>query len=373
MSTRDSLRERISRQLGIHVCHGAVAASPAPSATRFGSTAFVGLSRTDLVGNNLTLTEGTYADLDRIVQGYDDVNFAVDLRNTLGGAPTAAQKFEVYRRFTKTQLDAEIADACRAYRSLLLDIKTDRTLWIKGSMSAPVVTNAGTSGTTTYKYLIVATRNSIDYAVGAVGSTTTGHATLSVTNYNTLTWSVVADATGYKVYRVFGGSAQGLIKTITSGATVTYNDNAADTPDGAPDPSMYEYDIPSGFSFIRKLVIETQDNLFDYEIPDLDWNLVVVKTTPRIVFNNSISGYNGYRLELQGHAYPTVLTTDTATTNIPDHFIVALACYKLGLQFPIGSADMEGWTMRTNEWKAQALTVEKRVTLPGSRKVPGVY
>lgn len=89
---------------------------------------------------------------------------------------------------------------------------------------APTVTVRGTAGVTTYTYKIVATNGSGTTDAGVAGSTATGNATLSATNYNELSWTVVTGATGYKVYRTVGGATQGLISTINSGATVTVND-----------------------------------------------------------------------------------------------------------------------------------------------------
>ena len=86
------------------------------------------------------------------------------------------------------------------------------------------VTNVGTAGATTYTYVLVALSGTGVTPAGAASSTATGNATLDGTNYNTLAWTQVAGATGYRVYRTVGGATQGLIATIAAGTTVTVND-----------------------------------------------------------------------------------------------------------------------------------------------------
>ena len=106
-------------------------------------------------------------------------------------------------------------------------------LAVRGSLSAlalatpgtPTITNIGTTGAVTYGYKVTATVAGLVTAVGAEGTTTTGHATLDATNYNVVTWAVVPGATGYKIYRTTGGTTPPmLIATITSRFTLTYND-----------------------------------------------------------------------------------------------------------------------------------------------------
>ncbi len=92
----------------------------------------------------------------------------------------------------------------------------------------PAVTPTGASGATTYSYKIVATgdRGGLYFdntASSAVGTTTTGNATLTGSNYNALSWTAVAGATGYAVFRTVGGTV-GQIAQVT---TTTYNDQAS--------------------------------------------------------------------------------------------------------------------------------------------------
>ena len=86
------------------------------------------------------------------------------------------------------------------------------------------VTPVGTTGATTYTYVLVALSGAGVTPAGAASSTATGNATLSSTNYNQNTWVQVAGATGYRLYRTVGGATQGLIATIARGDTLTVND-----------------------------------------------------------------------------------------------------------------------------------------------------
>lgn len=88
--------------------------------------------------------------------------------------------------------------------------------------AAPVITQGGTPGATTYGYKVVAKlRDGSVTLPSAEGTTATGHATLDGTNYNIITWVAVAGAVNYDVYRSTGGATQGL---IISGGSSPQND-----------------------------------------------------------------------------------------------------------------------------------------------------
>lgn len=80
------------------------------------------------------------------------------------------------------------------------------------------VTPQGTPGSTTYGYKIVGvTANGNKTAASAEDTTGTGAATLNGTDFNRITWTDVAGAESYEVYRTTGGATQGLIGTVASG------------------------------------------------------------------------------------------------------------------------------------------------------------
>lgn len=96
-------------------------------------------------------------------------------------------------------------------------------------LSAPVAstpttsTSGGTLAAATYYYKVT--------ALSAYGQTTgsneVSRATTGSTSRNTLTWSAVTGATGYKVYRSTSSGAEQLLATL--GAVTTYNDTGTST------------------------------------------------------------------------------------------------------------------------------------------------
>ena len=83
----------------------------------------------------------------------------------------------------------------------------------------PTITPHGTGGSSTWSYKIVAVVNgtSLHTAASAAGSTTSGNATLTTSNYNVIQWAPVAGAYEYLVYRTAHGtspSTNGLIATV---------------------------------------------------------------------------------------------------------------------------------------------------------------
>lgn len=153
---------------------------------------------------------------------------------------------------------------------------------ILANPSAPVITNGGSAGTTTYSYRVVA-RTSIGTTTAAsdAGTTTTGNATLSGANYNIITWSAVTGAMGYDVYRTAGGATQGKINASIIGAsTLTFNDTGLAGSGTAP-------------------VANTTDRLYN---TDLGATVGMFTKTPNgaIVFANGdntlVYGGDSYRL-----------------------------------------------------------------------------
>jgi len=107
--------------------------------------------------------------------------------------------------------------------------------------SAPVVTPTGTAGTTSYFYKVVALFATGQSAASAEGSTTTGNATLSVTNYNALSGYTVSGATGYNVYRGVTAGYENTLVNATPITTSTYNDEGGGTTVSFVPSSSYSY------------------------------------------------------------------------------------------------------------------------------------
>jgi hypothetical protein len=117
--------------------------------------------------------------------------------------------------------------------------------------SAPTVTPTGTVGTTGYTYTVASiSYNGVWSAASTGTATSTGNATLSTTNYNKITWTVVAGAVRYAIQRsVSSGtpSTTGFIgyatpAQATSGfadygiPATTYTQNT--TPNPTPQPGV---------------------------------------------------------------------------------------------------------------------------------------
>lgn len=80
--------------------------------------------------------------------------------------------------------------------------------------TAPTITATGTIGTTAYQYQIVAMdANGGFTAASTVTSITNGNATLSITNYNAISWSTVTNASAYAVYGRVNGNMNLLAVT----------------------------------------------------------------------------------------------------------------------------------------------------------------
>ncbi len=102
--------------------------------------------------------------------------------------------------------------------------------------SAPVVTPTGTTGATSYSYKIVGANKDQTSVASSAGSTTTGNASLSSTNFNRVTWTASSYATYYYVYRTVGGATTGVIAVV--GAGTLQLDDTGLTGDAASAPTL---------------------------------------------------------------------------------------------------------------------------------------
>lgn len=87
--------------------------------------------------------------------------------------------------------------------------------------SAPTITPQGTTGAATWTYKVEALNADQTSIASAAGSTTTGNATLSSTNFNRITWSAVTGASAYRIHRTAVGTSPtttGVIAIVGSSA-----------------------------------------------------------------------------------------------------------------------------------------------------------
>ncbi|EPR42727.1 hypothetical protein dsx2_2644 [Desulfovibrio sp. X2] len=100
------------------------------------------------------------------------------------------------------------------------------------SISAPTggsVVPQGTTGSTTYTYVVTAVKDETDEesVPSSEKTTASGNATLSGTNFNRVTWAAVSGAKEYNVYR----EKNGVFGWIGVAEGTTYDDKGEKTPD----------------------------------------------------------------------------------------------------------------------------------------------
>jgi hypothetical protein len=122
------------------------------------------------------------------------------------------------------------------------------------AVSAPTVTNVGTTGSTSYSYMVTATDSKGNEITGTgspygganfvspVVTTTTGNATLSSANYNHLSWPAYAGASCYNVYN---SGANALLANVCG--STSYNDQGSgNIGAGMWNFPQYVYKSPTG-------------------------------------------------------------------------------------------------------------------------------
>lgn len=103
---------------------------------------------------------------------------------------------------------------------------------------APTVTPTGTAGATTWTYKIVAKKSSTSQfsAASSGGTTATGNATLTTTNYNRIAWDAVSDANQYDIYRTAAGGTPNTTGLIGTTNNTFFNDTGV-AGDGSSAPT----------------------------------------------------------------------------------------------------------------------------------------
>ncbi len=195
-------------------------------------------------------------------QGAD---FIGDLRTTLqssiwsqlpgGGRPLDATEVT---DFINDELATALADAGMSAVDLSVGFVCTATL---ATAAAPTVTpTTAAAGTTTWQYKIVTHQGTDgsgtagDTIPSDAGSTSTGAATLDTDNFNTVTWTAVAGATGYKVLRKKQGESEfAFLKLVT---TTTYTDKGQDTPAGYTPVTVAPDQVPCPADAIDGVTLE---------------------------------------------------------------------------------------------------------------------
>jgi hypothetical protein len=104
---------------------------------------------------------------------------------------------------------------------------------VQAAPTGVTVTPQGTPGSTTYNYQVTAVaEETFEESLVASGSTSTGNATLSSTDFNRITWTAASGAEKYNIYK----EDNGIYGFIGSSETLQFDDDniEADTLDTAP-------------------------------------------------------------------------------------------------------------------------------------------
>jgi hypothetical protein len=103
--------------------------------------------------------------------------------------------------------------------------------------AAPTVTPQGTTGATAYSYKVVARNRDQRSIASSAGSTSTGNATLSSTNFNRVTWTAVTGATFYEIHRTASSGTPATTGIVAIVGAVLQLDDTGLTADSSTAPS----------------------------------------------------------------------------------------------------------------------------------------
>ncbi len=117
----------------------------------------------------------------------------------------------------------------RDARGRYLDAYVLASNGVLATPSGVTVVPQGTTGATTYGYRISAKNGTGETLASTTVTTATGNATLSVSNFNRISWSAVTGASSYRVF----GRTSGTELFIVEVTATTFDDTGAITPAGA--------------------------------------------------------------------------------------------------------------------------------------------
>lgn len=217
----------------------------APTITNSPLTPAISAPATPLITQGGALGRSSYGYKVTAINSRGETTGSVEGTTAVGNATLSSTAYNI---ITWTAVTG--ATGYKVYRTTgtgsgkLIATVTSSTLFVldtgtAGTTASPPGSNttAGTAGTTTYGYKVVATLGIGQTAASAEGLTFTGQATLNDDNYNIITWPAVLNAHQYKVYRTTGGTPTPprLIGTTTA---LTLNDEGdedaeSETPSSA--------------------------------------------------------------------------------------------------------------------------------------------
>jgi hypothetical protein len=217
------------------VARGSNGTTPASTA---GQTTTGGATLSGTVYNTITwsaVTDAVYYDVYRTTAASSPSTTGFIARVT----PGLGQALSV----VDTGLTADSSTAPTLNTTGTFDSIASLDIYVTGleAVQNTAITTGGTAGSTAYSYRVSAvTATGTENATASAASTSTGNATLSTTNYNTITWKPVPGATSYNVYRSASSGTPGttgLIANVlaTSSLTaVTVNDTGLTASGSVP-------------------------------------------------------------------------------------------------------------------------------------------
>lgn len=212
--------------------------------------------------------------------------------------------------FTDTGLtaDSSTAPSANTTGGLVggINVYGNLTVNALATPATPLIANVGTTGAATVAYKVVARSGTIlnpsgVTAASSAGSTASSNATLSTTNYNTITWQPVPGAVSYDIYRTTAPttpSTTGKIANVSDANTLSDTGLAGDS--GTAPTANTTGIIASGTSGTASLASITDTN-----------------GNPEIVFTATASAVNGLTETNAALSGTVILATSGSDTNIP--------------------------------------------------------
>lgn len=180
-------------------------------------------------------------------------------------------------------LDCEVRN-CPDYGFWIIDFGGQQDL-------APTVEAQGTTGATTYGYVVAARDGGGVIRASTEVQISDGNATLDMSNYNQIDWSEIRDAVAYDVYRVTGGGTQGLIGTVAAG-TLTLDDTGL-SGDSSSEPAETHAAVQYGHGSVIGCVSEARECFENFYVEEVHWDNCLAIGNPDIAGGGTaaVTGY----------------------------------------------------------------------------------
>jgi hypothetical protein len=101
-------------------------------------------------------------------------------------------------------------------------------------MPVATITQGGTAGVVKYSYAVAALNANGTTPATSSTQTSLGNATLTGTNFNTITWTAITGATSYNIYRTASAGTPATTGLIGNTASLTFNDTGLAATTAAP-------------------------------------------------------------------------------------------------------------------------------------------